>query len=137
MKLVHERVKKDKHSEEGLESQLKIEEDNLCGVNFETKPQINSSVKTEHFAEDRQCLTCPKCDKQFANEYRLRKHRRQSIKCCQVDEANFVICEECGKDFANKYLLGYHMKTVHPSEDEIKKRLKICLLYTSPSPRDS
>merc|ERR1719319_93285 len=112
MKRFHSNEKNKTSVKKEIEGELNSQTGELCEAKTETKQR----VKKEKSAEGPPI--CQECGKEFANEARLRKHSRQSLKCSKVDGGNCVVCEECGKEFANKYLLGYHIKTVHSSEDE-------------------
>ena len=53
---------------------------------------------------------CTKCDKQYADLIRLKKHMRD----CHVDDG--FVCSTCGKKFNCKETFSYHVKFAHSEE---------------------
>ena len=73
-------------------------------------------MSTVHAAETKLQYQCSKCDRKFAQKYRLALHEKSHV---SYDEREFV-CEKCPeeKKFATINRLKTHLKQVHENEDD-------------------
>ena len=78
-------------------------------------------------------IRCNECDKVFKNEKGLKQHTSK----VHVDLKSFG-CWTCGKKYRSKHaLITHYQKHKIPNQSTCEICSKVCLLYTSPSPRDS
>ena len=73
-------------------------------------------MSTVHALETKLLYQCSKCDRKFAQKYRLALHEKSHV---SYDDREFV-CEKCPEEkrFATKNRFKTHQKQVHENEDE-------------------
>lgn len=72
-------------------------------------------MATVHAQDDKLVHKCSKCDRRFAQKYRLLLHEKSHV---SYEEREFV-CEKCPEEkrFATKNRFKTHEKQVHENED--------------------
>ena len=84
-----------------------------------------------HASEEKLIYKCSKCDRKFAQKYRLALHEKSHV---SYDEREFV-CQKCPEEkrFSTKNRFKTHEKQVHESQDQ--KMSKLCpqcgMIFTS------
>ena len=108
----------------------------LAGSSVEFEAEVNRIDKSLPFEVETEDISAHEdsprpylytvCDKRFTRKQYLNAHRHKRIRSVE----NVYSCSECEKSFSSQSGLSYH-KNIHTD------KYKCCLLYTSPSPRDS
>lgn len=60
------------------------------------------------------------CDKKYSNFITLQRHIR--LKHLNMETPNQYVCEQCGATFKQSSNLRYHMKSRHPTEEDLKRK---------------
>lgn len=60
------------------------------------------------------------CEKKYSNYITLQRHVR--VKHLNIETPHQYVCEQCGSTFKQSSNLRYHMKTRHPTEEDLKRK---------------
>ncbi|KAH8354763.1 hypothetical protein KR084_006683, partial [Drosophila pseudotakahashii] len=61
----------------------------------------------------------PGCERIYTSRIAMQKHKRLKHSVRDRDSLKKFICEQCGASFNQSANLKYHLKTKHPTEDEV------------------
>eukprot|EP00099_Drosophila_melanogaster_P010666 NP_001284974.1 uncharacterized protein Dmel_CG3032, isoform B [Drosophila melanogaster] len=64
----------------------------------------------------------PGCERIYTSRIAMQKHKRLKHSPRDRDALKKFICEQCGASFNQSANLKYHLKTKHPTEDEVAAR---------------
>ena len=86
-----------------------------CGKSFNRNHEYEQHLKTHTGERPYSCHDCPKS---FLNENNLRRHLYTHL------EGQEVKCEPCGKMFKNLRTLMKHKLTIHPTVNNVRKKVQ-------------
>ncbi|KAL9873644.1 uncharacterized protein ACN2A1_013927 [Glossina fuscipes fuscipes] len=85
---------------------------------------LYTHIKEYHENESR-AFRCdyPDCDRVYTAYITLQRHKR--LKHSDTPPENLYVCEHCGATFNQSANLKYHMKTRHPTEEQLAAKAQI------------
>ncbi|KAM7346817.1 uncharacterized protein ACRADG_006589 [Cochliomyia hominivorax] len=111
----------DAHVRKIHEGQKKAFKCQLCDKAYSFIGGLSTHIKDVHERkQDSYDCNVVGCDKKYSNFITLQRHVR--LKHLNIEAPHQYVCEQCGATFKQSSNLRYHMKTRHPTEEDLKRK---------------